>query len=372
MGVHKKILKEEERNKYLTKFNNISNIFNDSTLTEDEKVRLFLDIYSTIKSFEREYNYYFDKGGEYEDFSKDKEMLEELHKKAILYEKNNMISNLKHVIKIENSLINYNYAEYIVNAYLTKNNSHINNFFFGDMNIDEEIFNYCVKIIKLVNPILYHKYESKKVDNIRKRYDERVNSLKEISTGIKTGKLSDGTQFDILQFWKLVPFKYFRGLQMELREYKKYVNPAISQLPDSSFYKNIRNFVSDTLPEETDIILKYMCKNKAFSFRYTTLDEMVNNQKNIITQKKKMANGELVDIDFKTDDVVNIFKYINYYKLPPLVQVYSVLKERYINGEDLSVPEKEKMSPLVLDENMEQQKENIKTLIKSKRKDSNR
>lgn len=359
MGVHKKILTEEERNVFLVKFRGIIDIFEDSTLTEDEKVRLFLSIYPTIKSFEKEYNYYFYMCGEYEGLSNDKVML---------YNENNMISNLKYIMKIDDLLINYNYAEYIIKAYLTMHNSHIDNFFFNDMNVSEEIFNYCVKIVKQLNPNLYHEYELKKVENIKKRYDERINSLKEIANGIKTGKLSDGTSFDILQFWKLVPFKYFHGLQMELHEYKKYVNPAISQLPTSSFYHDIRNFITVALPEEKDTILKYMCKHEAFSFNYITLNEMIDNQRTVISQQREMPTGELVDIDFGIDDIINIFKYINYHKLPSLTQVYSEVKERYINGEDISVPEnveKIETTPLVLDENLEQQKENIRVLIKS-------
>ena len=84
MGVHKKILTEEERNAFIVKFKGIINIFEDSTLTEDEKVRLFLSIYPTIKSFEKEYNYYFYMCGEYEGLSNDKEMLEKLYNKVML------------------------------------------------------------------------------------------------------------------------------------------------------------------------------------------------------------------------------------------------------------------------------------------------
>lgn len=369
MGVHKKILTEEERKVFLDKFDKIIEIFDNDSLSNDEKVRMFLDIYSTVPKFETEYKYFFDKCGIYENFSLDKIKLEELYKKVFIYEKNGMISNLKYIMKIENMINNYDYAEYIINAYITMDNSYISNFFYRDMNIDEDIFNYCIKIIKVVNPVLYHKFEDKKLENIRKRFDDRVKSLKEIAKGIRTGELSDGTTFDILQFWKLVPFKYFHGLQMELHEYHKNITSRIPLTPDSSFYSNIRNFITPTLWDEKDVVLGYMRENNIKSFKYITLDEVIKIQRGTISQKKVLPNGETIEVEFDIDDIIKIFKYMGYYNLPSLAQVYSILKERYLNGQDLSVPEfkeQKEYIPLVLDETKEKQKENIKVLTKKK------
>jgi len=369
MGVHKKILTEDERNVFLDKFNKLIEIFSNTTLSNDEKVHMFLDVYSTVRKFEVDYEYFLGKCGLYEGFDLDKIKLEELYKQIVMYDNNGMISNLKYIIKIEDIISNYDYAEYIINSYISMDNSYISNFFYHDMDIDDAIFNYCVKIIKVTNPVLYYKYEEKKIENIKKRFNDRVNSLKEIANGIKTGKLSDGSSFDILQFWKLVPFKYFHGLQMELHEYNKYVDSRFPLVPDSSFYRNIRNLINLTLPEEKETILGYMNKNGTYRFSYISINEVIKEQKNTTSLKKVFPNGDAIEIDFDKDDIIQIFNYMNYHKLPHLAQVYSELRERYLNGEDLSVPEVKKYEdiPLILDEDMELQKENIKVLIKKKK-----
>lgn len=214
--------------------------------------------------------------------------------------------------------------------------------------IYNERFESALDAVKKVDSYLYGEYE-KKINYIEEsKYDRATNNLKEIALGIETGYLSDGTEFDVLEFWKLAPFKYSKGIVNDFKKFKS-INPNIGYIGQDNFYRRIEAFSKGVLPEKADIILDYMKKNKLFTYTYMTfqnyrkihgggpvefrMGQEVTSAEDLIRDiNGNEKNGRLYDKYYITNQVQKrILREILDRKLPHIIEVYAILENRYMD-----------------------------------------
>lgn len=212
----------------------------------------------------------------------------------------------------------------------------------------QEEFDCAVKIVKRSDEYLAEEYIKKLGYLENSKYDRNVVKMQELARGIETGYLSDGTEFDELQFWKLAPFKYSKGIVTDFRTFRE-KNPNVGYIGTDNFYRRIEAFGRGVIPDKIDIILDYMKKNKFFSYTYITFNDykMLNRGRNVKLRgtlspvscgedtftklyggkdMRKLYDKYYIDYEVRR----NILNEIIEKGLPHLMEVYSILEEKYI------------------------------------------
>lgn len=197
---------------------------------------------------------------------------------------------------------NYSYAEYIIKTYINDDRSYQRSRFLRVARISSGVFKYCEDTVRFLNPVLYQEY----LDAVSKAEERRnfnnENNIIKIADAIRNGHFSDGTRFDILDFYRFVPLRE-KGLNF-VAELKSFMIKS--------------NRISD---EDYETIVNYIDENKI---------------RNIIFLSKNAAikKNELQDnMRFTEDEIDKIFRYIRANGLPDLEGVYEIVAARYLNGE---------------------------------------
>lgn len=215
-------------------------------------------------------------------------------------------------------------------------------------NLCQEEFDCAVKMVKRSDEYLAEEYIKKLGYLENSKYDRNVAKMQELALGIETGYLSDGTKFDELQFWKLAPFKYSKGIVTDFKTFRE-KNPNVGYIGIDNFYRRIEAFGRGVIPNKIDIVLDYMKKNNFLSYTYIDFNKykMLNRGRNVKLRGSfsPISCGEetftklygakdmrkLYDkyyIDYETRR--NILNEVIEKGLPHLMEVYSILEERYI------------------------------------------
>ncbi|MBE6161287.1 MAG: hypothetical protein E7158_03605 [Firmicutes bacterium] len=188
---------------------------------------------------------------------------------------------------------NYLYAKYVIELFIG-NDSLSKADFYNKLDIDGKIFNYCVELIKFLDIRLYKKYEQTLLDN-------SVNKNNKIRTNINeiVYRINNDFTFNILDFYKLVPFK----------EYEYNFIPYLL-----SFI--INNYGAGSI--EYCTIVNYIYQNSITNTVYIS-EKTYNN-------KKVLMNG--IEI---TPYIINIiFRYMKINDLPFISNVYDIVLKMYI------------------------------------------
>ena len=263
-------------------------------------------------------------------------MQKEAHTAKNRYYKKCFKENPIKAIKIVVDFINDSDDIDIISSYIYSNN------------LFQEEFDMAVKYVKENDEFIYKQYEEKIGYIENTKYERNTKKLKEIALGIKTGYLSDGTQFDELQFWKLAPFMYSKGIVTDFKKFRE-KNPNIGYIGTDNFYRRIEAFGKGVIPEDIDIVLEYMKKKKLNSYTYLSFEGYKKLHHgfgvNLRGNYTKTMTGEdaFIDVYDKSDtrklyDKYNltseaqrsILREVLKEKLPHTIEVYSLLEERYI------------------------------------------
>lgn len=255
------------------------------------------------------------------------------------YEENNIANNAKYIISIEKYLDNYEMAKKVIEAFIEDDKSYNINAFFNRMGITKEEFNFCVEAIKILDLGLFNLYEEKLKNEDVKKYYANIEAFRNIAHGIKTGYLLDGRVYDILDFWRLVPFiiphNEEHKTKLEFDNYKK-INPKIYY--SCKFLTKIDYFTRATSLEDNKVIMKYVHDNKLYDYNYfwdgtirkahigmTISYKTVNpkNKKDITVRQKTLTE----------EDLNNILEYIKVNELPNIMQVFKIVLKRYVFDE---------------------------------------
>lgn len=223
---------------------------------------------------------------------------EELERRNLEYRE-----EIERILEENNYLDNYLYAEYVITTFINDDRNYQRGRFFRVTNTNRKTFAYCEEVIRFLNPRLYKEYlEARKISEVKKKYNMKAN-INLIARGIETGHLADGSEFDILDFYRFIPFKE-SGLK---------------------FARDLKIFMSDSeglIDGAFDTISNYMKENHITEIIYLTENNML---KNIST----LGSDERI-----TPEVIhNCFRYMFASGLPKVDAIFKIVLKRYLNGE---------------------------------------
>ncbi len=341
------------------KLNNIKTIIGiiDSEVKDYEKAFQICKIYSSPEKFRKAYGLIKKYGMKDSTFQEYVSRIEEIYTILLDYQDRGIIDDVNYIIRIEPYLNNYSYAKSIIEYYLSTDYKP-DFVFFEELGIDQDTFDFCLDTLRELDIELLKQFNEKRK---KQKYYANIYTFKNIAYGIKTGKLFDGTPFDLLEFWKLVPFKYSKGIKKDFDEFAK-INPKIF-FRSNNFFGQVENFINATMPNESKIILGYMRENHIYSYRYVSEEQfrklysgieiIVNNIYGVPTKIDNPEEALSKINDNQTDSIVgrtvftskdidNVLEYMKLHKLPSLIEVFKLVQDKYIKGEINMEEEKNK------------------------------
>lgn len=287
----------------LIKINEVSSILNSND-TDYHKAEKLLGLFDNSESFRKSYSLFIKYGKNDNRLISARQALDEfdlLLTKFRELEQKGIIENTKYVLSIKNYLQNYNYAKFVISNYISSSESYKENEFLDELGIDKEVFNYCIETIEELDIDLYNKYLEKKETNNKVRYIRNYNTISDLANGIRTGLLSDGTPFELLEFIKRVPFKN-----------------------SNYFIKAIADFMKRNNHPNFKAIMSYIYTNKLnSSSAFSPL-----NFKSIYGTRT-IING--IEITHEANNV--IIEYLKLNNIPLINKAYVLARTKYINGE---------------------------------------
>lgn len=229
----------------------------------------------------------------------------------------------------------YDYSKFVINSYINDGDSYLFDIFLDKLGIDEQTFNTCLDVVNELDVFLYNKYLYTKKVNARTMQNYNMYQLKSIARGIETGYTFDGTPFDILEFYKLVPYKYNNKLNRyneELRSINMNENLCIN------FNVRIKELGKKLSVKESALINNYI----------NTINppEKINllDEKSLLFNELYM-NGKRLTIE----DSKKVIEYMKCKNYPFIKPVYNELLRRYVSNalvfDNLTHPVKKVLIP---------------------------
>ncbi len=281
-----------------------------SNITENEKAKIVFEIFKDKDEFNRKYTLLVKLGANDPRLDSAREALNDFDfiSNTINSFSDTQVKNIRYRMEIEsileenNYLENYLYAEYVIKAFLADDKSCFKNRFIKSLGINQETFEYCEKLVHFLNPVLYKEYQECVSENNKKRAYEMDMTIKDLAKGINTGYLEDGTEFNILEFYKRVPFKRYEG----------------------KFVYTLNDFIKRNIGNENGVystINGYLKENNIT--RMTSVSEEKLNESSI-TYKGVKLTPEIIH---------NVFRYMKVNRLPEVKAVYRIVLSMYFNNE---------------------------------------
>ena len=224
-----------------------------------------------------------------------------LYAKFKEYETKGIVDNVRYVLSIQDYLQNYQYAKFAVGHYIDSSESYKENEFLTELGLDKDTFNFCIQTIEELDVDLYRQFLEKKELNNKIRCVKNAETITNLANGINTGILSDGTQFDLLEFTKRIPFK-----------------------KSNNFVNTLIDFMKRNNPQDMNTIVKYIYSNGLNTpAAFAPLDMKS------IYQTKTTING--IEITNADNDI--IIDYLRVNNIPLIHKTYVLARTKYLNGE---------------------------------------
>jgi len=281
-----------------------------SNLSEDEKIKIVFEIFKDKDEFNKKYALLIKFGAndprldsvrealnDFDFISNTINSFSDIQIKNVRYR-----TEVENILKENNYLDNYLYAEYVIKTYLTDDKSYLKNNFLGNLGINYEIFQYCEELIQFLNPVLYKQYQECVSENNKKRAWAIGMTIRNLARGINTGYLDDGTEFDILEFYKRVPFKEY----------------------EAKFVCTLEDFILRNIGNENGIystINNYLYQNN--------ITKMIPASETKLSETSISYNG----VELTPEIIHNVFRYMKVNGLPEVIGVYRIVLSKYVNNE---------------------------------------
>ena len=264
------------------------------------------------------------------------------HKNAILeigrlYREFDKSGALKHLQEEEKFLIKIDRnidSREVIGKYITSNCSYDLPAFYEEAGISKKTFDCCVKRIEHHDEELYAAYLEKVEQNKVARLAMPLYQIEQIVNGIKEGKTFDGNDFNLYEFYKLVPFKG-KDIDREVlaiynSDPERFANllkyKALKQMCSAqrsyrpwSYVDNIYLFTRLFNVEHANILRQYMEDNNIKGitpiYRAATVNCYINSS----------------DPSFTMDDANEIFDTMEEKGYPKIKEVYDLLKQEKLN-----------------------------------------
>lgn len=192
-----------------------------------------------------------------------------------------------------------------------------------------------VKSSKTSHPELYKNFnEARNANKIKFRRILESN-IDKIAYGILTGQTVEGNEFNVLEFYKLLPFigkdfyaemRYLMNDFDDLKEFQKVrqsycsTKKELGDFTPCSYSDNFNVFVQTLRPTFANIISQYMAENKIRSVNPIHRVSFINGCK----------NSPLSTIS--EEECLQIFAYMDENNYPCILEVFDRLKEEKVNS----------------------------------------
>lgn len=223
-------------------------------------------------------------------------------------------------------------SEEYLKEYINSKDTVYANDFCKEIGVTPSYFKGCIKEVKISNPELYNKF---KEVNMAARLGQPIACLQAIAEGIQSGKTLDGREFNVLEFYKLAPFKnvdFHQEMIQLINAYPKLakihmIRKAISStkydmgLVKNSWSEDLYCFAQCISSDLAKTLRLYMIENKIANITPIGQASIVNVYKGV-TDKNT----------FNERDAKNIFKYMERNNLPKCLEVYNILKDSIVES----------------------------------------
>lgn len=268
------------------------------------KVEQLLPLFKSSEEFRKSYALFNKYGKKDERLNSAREALNNfdlLYAKFKEYETKGIVDNVRYVLSIQDYLQNYQYAKFAVRHYIDSSESYKESEFLTELGLDKDTFNFYIQAIEELDVDLYRQFLEKKELNNKIRCVKNAETITNLANGINTGILSDGTQFDLLEFTKRIPFK-----------------------KSNNFVSTLIDFMKRNNPQDMDTIVKYIYSNGLNTpVAFSPLDMKS------IYQTKTTING--VEITNADNDI--IIDYLRVNNIPLIHKTYVLARAKYLSGE---------------------------------------
>lgn len=230
-------------------------------------------------------------------------------------------------------MIGKEYAKGVIKKY-TYSNEYSNIYEFCKiMHISINGFNACLKVMKEKDNYLYQQCLSKIKKSKTNIYYQNISRCRDLAVGIKTGNFIDGTNFDMLEFYKRLPFVGEIG-RRDFADCCE-VNPLII---DSKFiFGRIDKFTEIVDPDSNIIIMDFVRYKRISRIRLMKEEELRNKYQSITRFHKRVIDSSgyefTIDRELTTNDIDKVINYMKENNLIFLEQVFTLILERYFIGE---------------------------------------
>ena len=199
--------------------------------------------------------------------------------------------------------------------------------FCKEENISLHIFDRYIEVIKLLKPDLYITVMEKKIEKAelgkqkqKEQFAANSTMILEIINGIMECQ-ENGEDYDLLEFYKKVPFKYSK----------------------ENFMAEVFDFVNRNMPHYSQILVNYVYKHK---MNYKTKIIPIQYFK-INDPKAKMFYG---DVEITKDINMALIDYLYQNGYPACENTLRIVRRRFAEGELVLTPEKKISKKLVLED----------------------
>ena len=271
-----------------------------SNKNDIEKAFVICKFYKKSEIFRKSYHLINEKGQEDYMFAPYIANFSEIYNFYLKCEKDGTLDLANYLVKNEAMLHTYPYASFILNKYINDENSYQTDEFLEELGITENEFELCLNVVEETDLDLYNEYLKRKEQNKKTKFSMNKRIIEDISKGISTGYLEDGTKFSVLEFMKRFPFK-----------------------DASNPFEKFRDFMKQNTPEHYMNVLMYMSDNKISDrYIYTIVKEET------IRSIKTTINGRLVTEE--DNDIILAYIKQNNYPLYPIV--FRLARKEYLDG----------------------------------------
>ena len=232
-------------------------------------------------------------------------------------------------------------ARNIIKAYIYDDECIDMQDFYAKYGLNKQLFSAALTKISKADKELHHMYLKAKTEKEKARRNDPFDRINQMVAGIITGQTADGDEFDVLDFYKLAPFKgkvidgkdFEMGVRAALvnrpvqlynwQMTKKNYRKAILKRNKKSTFNYAENLVIFTMstmgPKHASILKKYMEENNistitpifkaATTCRYSLVPE---------------------DAEFNKEDAEDVFDIMEASDYPKALEVFNILKEERI------------------------------------------
>lgn len=193
----------------------------------------------------------------------------------------------------------YDYAKFVIEKFVSSEESFLESDFFDSLGIDKKIFKMCVNTIKQLNGSLYKLYLAKTRVNGLKLKMYYKSTIEDLVQGMESGVLNDGTEFNVIEFVRRVPF---RG--------------------EKSFIRKLSEFMLENNPIEYKAIMNYI---HTFKFDKTNGFSPID-LVDLFNTKTQIGDKVLTAKDYRI-----IVDYLNALRVPVISKTYLEARKRYLN-----------------------------------------